>query len=294
MSLNMQVISNPPNVNTRSSPASANVAVRTPLSVPGIIATHSSPDIAAGVQVRLPGFWRHSPQQWFIHVEEIFEINLIRLNLIKVNHVLSALDEDCIRIISDLVGPDIPYSLVKQRLISAFSFPQAISFRTIAQPGGIGDRRPSQYLHYIRNILPDGIDDAAVKEIWLQNLPQHILTVISGFDGSLECLAEQADRIMDASAGCDISVDTPPRDFDHRLSAIESALLALTEQIAALVTSQSNSTKNRPENHPHSRARSTLHSYNEAWCFYHNKYGQLANNCREWCTFQSGNWQLRR
>lgn len=165
--------------------------------------------------------------------------------MVKVNHVLILLDEDGISTIADLLGPSIQYSLVKQRLISTYSIPQATRFGTIVQHGGMGDRRPWQMLCDVRNMLPGVIGDAALKEFWQQKLPQHILTVISGLDGSLEFLAERADRVMDARIGRNISVVIATRDADTRFSAIENALLALTTQIAALTTSQSNTAANR-------------------------------------------------
>jgi hypothetical protein len=38
-------------------------------------------DINAFASVRLLGFWRHSPQQWFTHVEASFHNQRIRSNL---------------------------------------------------------------------------------------------------------------------------------------------------------------------------------------------------------------------
>lgn len=193
------VSANPPPVSANLPSASANVSDHTSPYTPAFTAATPSPDVAAIAYVRLPGFWRHSPQQWFIHAEAIFQTNRVRSDLTKVNHVLSALDEDGIRTIADLLGADIQYSLVRHRLINAYSIPQATRFRTIVQPGGLGDRRPSQMLRDMRSVLPDGINDSALKEFWLQKLPQHILMVVSGLDGSLESLAERADRVVPAT-----------------------------------------------------------------------------------------------
>jgi len=118
--------------------------------------------------------------------------------------VLTALDKDEIRTVSDLLGSNAQYSAVRDRLISAYAVPQATRFRTIIQHGGMGDRHPSQMLRDMRSVLPEGIGDAALKEFWMQKLPPSILTVISGLDGPLDTLAERADRVMDASAGREI------------------------------------------------------------------------------------------
>jgi len=156
-------------------------AQQQPLNAPGPIPTPQN--ISAIEHVRLPGFWRHSPQQWFTHAEAVFHSNRIRADLTKLNHVLTALDEDRIRTVSDLLGPNAQYLAVRDRLISAYAVPQATRFRTIIQHGGMGDRRPSQMLRDMRSVLPEGIGNAALKEFWMQKLPPTILTVISGLDG---------------------------------------------------------------------------------------------------------------
>jgi len=138
----------------------------------------------------------------------------------------------------------------------------------------MGDRRPSQMLRDMRNVLPAGIGDAALKEFWLQKLPPAILTVISGLDGSLDSLAERADRVMDASASREISAVS-----DHCCRSMESAFAVLTAQIAALVTSQSAQNRQpRPENRSRtrSRTRSQCRQRNKNLRYYHDRFGKNA------------------
>ncbi|XP_022183426.1 uncharacterized protein LOC111042971 [Myzus persicae] len=246
-------------------------------------------DIDALTSVRLPGFWRRSPQRWFTHVEALFHSHRVRSDLSRVNHVLTSLDDDGIHVVEDLLGVDVKYSAVKSRLIAAYDVPQATRFRSIIQHGGMGDRRPSQMLRDIRSALPSGIDESKLKEFWLQKLPPTILTVISGLDGSLESLAERADRVADASAGHDLSAVAREPD---RMQSMENAITALTAQIAALVSAQS--TQNRPsrnQDRPRSKSRnrSKSRTQNDDWCFYHNMYGADARNCRDPCAYKSEN-----
>lgn len=53
-----------------------------------------------------------------------------------------------------------------------------------------------------------------------------VLTIISGLGGTFESLAERAYRVMDASFGPDISDVTTTTESEHRLTAIENAILA--------------------------------------------------------------------
>lgn len=108
-------------------------------------------------------------------------------------------------------------------------------FRSIVQPVGMGDRRPSQLLRDMRSVLPG---DAALKEFWLQKLPPTIAGIISGrLGGTLESLAECADRVADANAGRQVSTIATSHEPD-RLRSIVSAISAFTVQISALATSQ--------------------------------------------------------
>lgn len=145
-------------------PTDPYVATTQPPLAPALEQLPPSDNVATIEHVRLPGFWRHSPQQWFLHAEAVFLNNRVRSELTKVNHVLTALDEDGIRAVSDLLGVKGQYSAVRDRLISAYAVPQATRFRTIVQHGGMGDRRPSQMLRDMRSVLPEGIGDAALKE----------------------------------------------------------------------------------------------------------------------------------
>lgn len=110
----------------------------------------------------------------------------------------------------DLIGPGDCYKSLKQRLISAFAVPQTTRFRSIVQPGSLGDRRPSQLLHDMRYILPDSIGEDALKQFRLQKLPSTTAAIISGQDGSLEELAARADRVMEATSTYDVHAVTCP------------------------------------------------------------------------------------
>ena len=281
-----------PNASANSNPTQMNAnadSLPHPLAATDV-STVMPLDINAFASVRLPGFWRYSPQQWFTHAEAIFHNQRVRSDLSRVNHVLAALDEDGVRTIGDLLGADVQYSAVKSRLITAYDVPQATRFRSIIQHGGMGDRRPSQMLRDMRSALPNGIGESTLKEFWLQKLPPTILAIVSGLDGSLESLAERADRVADASAVHDLSAVSREPD---RLHSMENAISALTAQIAALVSTQS--TQHRPSrSQDRSRAKSrnrsksrTGRSHNDAWCFYHNVYGTEARKCRDPCSYES-------
>jgi len=108
-----------------------------------------------------------SPREWFLHAEAVFANNRLRFDVSKVNHVVSALDEEGVRSVCDLIVPNVCFESLKQRLIATFAVPQSTCFRSITQPGGFGDRRSTQLLRDKRSILPDRIDGDALKQFWL-------------------------------------------------------------------------------------------------------------------------------
>jgi len=241
--------------------------------------------VASFAQVRLPNFWRHSPREWFFHAEAVFANHRLRSDASKANFVIAALDEEGIRSVCDLIGPGVCYESLKQRLISAFAVPQTTRFRSIVQPGGLGDRRPSQLLRDMRYILPDSIGEDALKQFWLQKLPSTTAAIISGQDGALEELAARADRVMEATSTYDVHAVNMSEPSADRFRSIENAIAALTAQVANLVTLQSNGS-----NHSRSRSRSKSRSNNNknnGMCFYHDRFGASAHKCIAPCTFKS-------
>lgn len=82
------------------------------------------PDTISAIEhVLLPGFWRHSPQQWFTHAEAIFHTNRVKSDLTRINHVLATLDEEGIQKVSHILGSNVQYSAVRNRLVTAYAIP---------------------------------------------------------------------------------------------------------------------------------------------------------------------------
>ncbi|XP_050066100.1 uncharacterized protein LOC126555184 [Aphis gossypii] len=223
-----------------------------------IMTTDASSEISSVTHVRLPGFWQHSPMQWFTHADAMFANKRIRSDLTRVNHVLEALDEDGVRTVSDLLGADASYDTVRQRLVTAYSLPQATQLQRIVQPGGMGDRTPSRLLRDMREVYPDGMSETSLVAFWMSKLPPPIRTVVAVLSGSGDYLAERADRVWEAYQTAELSaVDadrresnaTPPRPSpanaseDTRYSSMENAIHALTAQAGATTTTDTAQTR---------------------------------------------------
>ena len=248
----------------------------------------SAVDVSAIAHVRLPGFWRHSPSQWFIHADAVFASHRVTAHTIRVNHVLAALDEDGIRAVADLVGPLATYDALRNRLVDAFEVPRSMRFRTMLQPGGIGDRRPSQLLRDMRAILPEGIGEDALKEFWMQKLPAAVVTIVAGLDGPLDALAARADRVLEVSCPQNIDAMSDPRD---RITELTARVDELTAEVGKLTTMMLRLLSKPATRQPRSATDSVpVHNSPPRTvrlppCYYHGRYGEAARSCRAPCGF---------
>lgn len=247
--------------------------------LPPIVHT-APPDVAA--VARLPAFWRHAPEHWFTHAEATFACQRISANNTRINHVLTALDEEGIRAVADLLGSSATYERIRRRLIDVFSVPRSTRFREIVLPGGIGDRRPSQLLRDMRNAAPQDLGEVALKEFWLQKLPTNVLAIISSMDETTDALAARADRIMEVCSSQRVDAVSVP---DDRLSELTKAVQSLTQQMQTIVarTQHPPNGSNTPRQHTSSRHGSFR---NTDMCFYHAKFGKKAKRCQSPCKFE--------
>lgn len=185
--------------------------------------------VDAIANMRLPAFWKRSPTLWFNYAESTFVTHRVTANATKVHFVVSALDEEAVRNIGDLLNAAAPYSDIRTRLISAYEVPRALLFREIVKPGGLGDRRPSQLLRDMRNSMPPGIGEDALKEFWLQKLPSNVTAILVSLDASLDELAARADRILDVSNPQSIDVLSK-----GQFSELTDAVSVLSQQVKSL------------------------------------------------------------
>jgi len=235
----------------------------------------ASTAVEAIANVRLPAFWKKSLQLWFTHAESVFANQRVASHTTKVNFVVGALDEEGVRTIGDLLGSAASYDAIRNRLVDAYELPKSVRFREIVKPGGMGDRRPSQLLRDMRNNMPSGIGEDALKEFWLQKLPSSV-TAISSLDGSLDSLASRADRVMDASNPQ--SVDAFAKD---QFTELAGAVAALTQQVQSLtqIVNSSNGSSQQRQTQYDTRTSTQM-------CYYHDLYGAKARKCRPPCNFQ--------
>jgi hypothetical protein len=122
-------------------------------------------DVGSALQpsrdIKLPAFWTTRPRAWFTYIESHFRLRGIADEQIQFDHVLSALPEDMVGQILDLVeaAPEAtPYTFLKARILETHQLsdyekptppplrwlasPQAFAFSTGISPTGRRSANP--------------------------------------------------------------------------------------------------------------------------------------------------------
>jgi len=251
----------------------------------GNVPNNPNPNVGANQAVdavsnmRLPAFWKRSPALWFSYAESMFATQRITSNVSKVNFVVSALDEEAVRNIGDLLIAAAPYTDIRARLIGAYEVPKALLFREMVKPGGLGDRRPSQLLRDMRSSMPPGIGEDALKEFWLQKLPPNVTAILAGLDAPVDELAVRADRILEVSNPQSIDVLSKEK-FNDLVGAV-SALSLQVQSLTKIVSTTAGSSRQQPQ----SSARLDVQQPAQL-CFYHGRFGSKARTCRPPCNYR--------
>lgn len=248
-------------------------------------------EAVSNVQVRLPPFWPKNPAVWFTQVEALFDLRRITSQRVKYLHVVSTLPSEVADEFDDVLSvphPSEPYEQFKAIVLKRKMVSEHSRLQQLLNAEELGDRRPSEMLHRIRQLIGDGTQDSTsplLRELFLQRLPQNVVPVLAAAgEMPLEKLAELADRIYDYSpagpAVASATAMTP--DTEARHSRLEEKVDELAASIAAMRTSTP-----RPfRGSSRSRSRSRSTNNRDGYCWYHARFGASAMKCRKPCRWQ--------
>lgn len=254
------------------------------------------------VSVKLPQFWKDSPELWFITAESNFDLAGIVQDSTKYNHVISKLDPEVLREVRDIVSapPDRnKYSTVKNALISRLCETETHKLRRLLTDIQLGDRKPSQLLRDMRELAKNNITDDALKSLWLQRLPSQVQVILSISKDGLSDLANMADSIIETLQPTSASVYAvqaarqPSTEKSSDIVALQQEVKELKQLVEKLAVSQitfnsRSRSRSRSSRFGSSRSRSNS-SQKNGICWYHNQYGAKAQKCSPPCTYAKGN-----
>lgn len=210
---------------------------------------------------------------------------------LRFYHIVAKVDQTVICHIADLVGSppaENKYKAVKDRLIARFAVSAEHRFEQLLGAHDLGDMRPTHLLAKMRELSTGlGIENNLLKMIFIQRLPSNIRPILTCHDGTIEKLAEMADKITDASnshSSTVAAVNNDPISNNSGERKLAEQIELLTAEIRRLKVTNPERSRSLSRNRGGSRSSSR-----SGMCWYHRKYGNDAQRCREPCSWASKN-----
>jgi len=218
------------------------------------------------VSIKLPTFWTTSPEAWFVLAEAQFAIRNITNQETQYYHVVASLDTATAnRALSILTSPPLQekYTTLKNFLLSSFSLSEEERAMALLNMNNLGDKKPSELMDEMLALLGDHKPCFLFKHIFLAQLPNTVRVPLAmSPTKDYRALAQEADRLLLAT-----------RD--------QGSTVMTAHQVAANVSSSKRIRKNCNKQSQSIR--------NSTSCYFHRKFGSLARQCVQPCTFSQAN-----
>ena len=251
----------------------------------------------AAIQIKLPPFWPKDPALWFAQIEAQFTTRGITVSKTKFDYVVSSLSPEFATEVRDLLlqpPAEQPYETLKRELTNRTSLSEQRRLQQLLTSEELGDRKPSQVLRRIQQLLGDKattMDATFMRELFLQRLPPNVRMVLtpSAGDLNLDQLAQLADRIMEASPTPAIAATHTTPTTNQLTTQVEELTRRLDELSTQMSKAVNAFTRRRSRSRSPARRRwpppSTTDSSNTApnLCWYHQTFGDAAKKCLPPC-----------
>lgn len=235
---------------------------------------------AAVVSVKLPEFWKTDPEMWFAQAEAQFILANVTKDETKFYHIVAKVDQSVICHIADLVSTppqQDKYKSVKDRLIARFALSPEVRLERLLGSFDLGDMRPTHLLAKMQELANGlNVNDNLLKMLFLQRMPSHIRPILSISDGTLAKLAEMADKMVESPQTS--SVSSAP-EANEQMAKMQEQLEVLSTEFRRLKSGPPLGADRR-RSRSSSRSRSGVEM-----CWYHRKFGQHADRCKEPCKY---------
>ena len=153
---------------------------------------------SAGLAVKMPPFWRKNPIGWFANVKAQFTLKKINVDDTKYAYILSALDEEVVGMILDLVEV-LPegdkYPAIKARLISQFQPTQEQRAEQLLDMPGLRYCKPTELASDILQLIGMGDLMWLIHNIFLRQLLEAVTAPLANSTANLHKLAQEADKV---------------------------------------------------------------------------------------------------
>ena len=190
-----------------------------------------APGRVSAVNLKLPPYWPSDPEVWFAQVEAQFSTRGITAQKTKFDYIVASLTPEYATEVRDIIlrPPETrPYDRLREELIKRTATSERRRLQQLLTTEELGDRKPTQLLRRMQQLLGDtaaAANSALIRELFLQRLPTNVRVVLASAPetASLDELAQLADRITDAAPPT-IAGITPPQEEVEQLRAEVSRL----------------------------------------------------------------------
>lgn len=263
----------------------------------------------SGVSLRLPPFWPENPALWLAQVEAQFAIHRITSDSSKFFYVISQLEQRYAAEVQDVItNPPAQgkFMKLKTELERRITATRDERIRQLLTQAEMGDKKPSQFLRYLRSLVPSAetVPDQLLRTLWSGRLPTPIRTVIATQnDLAIDAVAELADKVFEVISPSNIaSISSPqvitkpklvcnsqsrtiPNEFTIQIEQLTRQVSALSARLDEFEHRH----RDRSQLRRRSRSRPSTpkpESSNESQtCWYHRRFGADARCCTSPCKF---------
>lgn len=266
--------------------------------------------------IKLPQFYIQNPESWFIIAEAQFGQKKLSDDW-KFNHVIETLPESIAVSVIDVIKNAVPgqrYTTLKRAILDRMGLSEEQKLnRLLTDIQDMGDLKPSDFYRRLQTQIGESemINPRLLKNFWIKRLPDELRTAIAAWSNSdIKDILPIADTIWTFASKSVYSVASteqhqlkhrqntrrsptrhtynspgPSTSSDSHLRELERKIDQLTEKVAKLSTDNWH-LRRRQFNRSRSNSRHRSKSKNGI-CYFHQKFGQAAKNCRSPCKFNS-------
>jgi hypothetical protein len=247
----------------------------------------------------------------FRQIESLFMLNKITLEKSKYHNVIVKLTGEQTEKFADIIleadNAATPYTYFKTKVLQRFGLSDDQRYDILTGLKGMGDRKPSEFLTYLRLINNGENSLNMIDRIWRKNLPIVVRNTLIGIDRNLtldekaqladESFANmpepQTSHLYEVSAPRSQKQDPlPEMQVDaiqgHRQNRSRVTFSRGPQQQQQQQRARSGSRNNRGWQKP--RSPSPAHYRKDAYrpitnglCVYHKRYGDKAYKCQPGC-----------
>lgn len=242
----------------------------------------------------IPPLTENAVEAYFMSLDFWFAASGVTNDLRKYNTVMAQVPPTKLLELTEIVRAtpaNGKYDYIKTQLIQHFTDSQTKRLQRVLSDMPLGDKKPSQLYHDMARVAGTALDETALRDLWAARLPTYTQAAVVAARGTLAEVLQTADRVNESlglrqsQVSSAEAVPTPPSEMALLVQQINETFRKFTDEFARERRSRSRS-RDRSQSRSQQRdSRSTTPNDGDE-CWYHEKYGRNARQCRSPCSWR--------